>query len=67
MWKVFNLLFGWDYIYWKNTVANGIARVHKSKNNDVWYYRYWITKCIDKIDKEDQVMWLTCKASKYLG
>lgn len=68
MYRLLNFLFGWDYIYWKNSVDQGIARVHIAGDGTVYYHRYKIVnfKVIDKIKSKDQVMWLTCKGDKYL-
>ena len=67
MYKILNKLFGWDYVAWSNSCDNGIARVYKSLDNKVWYFRYKNTKLIDLIKNQDQVVWLTCKPSKYIG
>lgn len=66
IYKILNKLFGWDYIYWQNTCAQGIARVYKSPDGIVYYYRYKTTKLIDKITNQKQVIWLTCKPEKYI-
>ena len=66
MWKIYNKLFGWDYIAWRNTADKGIARVHKEETGRCWYWRYYITKKIDIITDANQVIWLTCVPSKYL-
>jgi len=66
MYKLLHKLFGWDYVYWKNSADNGIARVHKAQEGVVYYYRYKSTQLIDKVLKKEQVVWLTCPASKYL-
>jgi hypothetical protein len=65
MWKILNKLFGWDYIAWRNSADNGVARVHVGYGV-VWFYRYRITKLVDKIKDKDQVTWLTCDFKKYL-
>lgn len=67
MWRIFNFLFGWDYIVWENSADQGVARVHKSPDGVVWYWRYRLINVVDKIKTPDQVTWLTCKSSKYLG
>jgi len=67
MHKLLNYLFGWDYIYWSNTAASGIARVFVSKDNRVYYYRYKSICLIDEIRELEQVIWLTCKPEKYFN
>lgn len=67
MWKLWNKLFGWDYIYWENFADQGVAKVRKGHNGEVWYYRYWITSCVDRVRNPERVIWLTCHPSKYLG
>lgn len=59
-------LFGYDYIAWRNSADQGIARVHKDGNGRVWYWRYRVTGVWDVIHEADQVIWLTCAPSKYL-
>jgi hypothetical protein len=66
MYKLLNLLFGFDYIHWRNSADQGIARVHKSQDGVVWYWRYGLTQVADIITKKEQVIWLTCKAEKYI-
>lgn len=59
--------FGWDYIAWRNTVDSGIARIHLDQQGRPFYWRYKITKVIDRLDalKCTDIVWLTCKPSKY--
>ena len=64
--KIFNFLFDWDYIYWKNSADKGIERVYKTNDNTVYYYRYKLTTVIDIISDKSQVIWLTCMPEKYL-
>ncbi len=65
MYRIKKLLFGWDYIQWRNTADEGIARVMKLPNGKVVYWRYKITRVMDEIKDPDKVFWLTCKPSKY--
>ena len=67
MYKLLNLLFGWDYITWKNIVSQGIARVHVDKNGNVFYWRYKNINVADPILKASDHLWLTCSPEKYLG
>jgi hypothetical protein len=68
MYKLYNWLFGWDYICWQNSADSGIARVHKSKDNKVFYWRYKITNLIDYLPPQhgQRVTWLTCSPDKYI-
>ena len=66
MWKLFNFLFGWDYIYWSNSADQGVARVYCSHDGKAFYFRYRILQLVDVIKQPDQVVWLTCEPSKYL-
>lgn len=67
IWKLFNYLFGWDYVAWENSADSGIARIYKSKCGRVYYYRYRVTDCIDIVyDKKSVKLWLTCVPEKYL-
>ncbi len=62
--KIWNFLFGWDYIYWQNSADNGIARVMKLPDGKVVYWRYKLTKLMDIITDKNQVRWLTCPPKK---
>jgi len=64
LYKILHKIFGWDYIYWKNTADEGIARVHVI-NDGVFYWRYKNTKILDEITDIDRVVWLTCSPLKY--
>jgi len=66
MWKLLNFIFGWDYVHWKNSADQGIARVFRDASGRPVYWRYKITKVLDVIEEENQVTWLTCRPSKYL-
>jgi len=71
IWKLCHKLFGWDYIHWENSADYGVARVHKSPEGTVWFWRYKNVKCCDVITSAKggssfKVVWLTCKASDYL-
>jgi len=65
MWKLLNYLFGWDYITWKNSADQGIARVHVDKNRNVFYWRYKGSKLPDPIASATKHLWLTCSPEKY--
>ena len=63
--NILNSLFGYDYVQWKNTAAQGVARIHTDGNGKVFYFRYKCTKVCDVIREADQVLWLTCSPQKY--
>ena len=65
MWKLLSYLLGWDYIYWDNFAASGIARVRLDALGNPYYFRYKAINCIDKIKAPEQVIWLTCHPDKY--
>lgn len=66
MYKLLNYLFGWDYIYWHNSCAQGIARVYLAPDGACYYWRYRSIKVLDIIYKPSCVTWLTCTPDKYL-
>lgn len=66
IYKLLNILFGWDYVAWNNIAAQGVARIHVSASGVVFYWRYKSTKVLDVIHRKDQVIWLTCLPEKYL-
>lgn len=65
MWRLLNKLFGWDYIYWEDTCARGVARVYKTSGNEPYYYKYKSITLIRKVDNGEVKIWLTCEPSKY--
>lgn len=65
VWKVWNKLFGWDYIQWANFCSQGIARVHVDGAGRVFYWRYKSTRLADEVKTPEQVFWLTCTPDKY--
>ena len=65
MYRIFNFLFGWDYIYWSNTADQGIARIYSAQDYKVFYFRCKITRLIDLVSDPKEVEWLTCNSSKY--
>jgi len=65
LYKLLHKLFGWDYIAWKNSSDQGIARV-LVYSSGVFYWRYKVTKVLDEITDVNQVVWLTCDSNKYL-
>lgn len=60
-----NRFLGWDYIYWQNTADQGVARVFFTQDGRVAYWRYATTELLDIISTKEQVIWLTCKPSKF--
>lgn len=65
MWRLYNWLFGWDYITWSNSADQGVARVRRDKNGNLYYWRYCNTKLPDPIKNARNHLWLTCKPEKY--
>lgn len=68
MWRLWNKLFGWDYIAWRfkySGQSGGISRVIVDKNETphIHYYGGVYKKFSDVTD----IVWLTCKPEKYLG
>ena len=63
--KLFNSLFGWDYIAWANTADQGVSRVRVLPDGTVFYWRYKNTKVSEVIGNPKQVLWLTCDPAKY--
>lgn len=65
MWRLMHLLFGWDYIAWRNSADQGVARVRLDGLGRVWYWRYRTTSLADFVREPNQVLWLTCSPEKY--
>lgn len=66
MYRLLHWLFGWDYIQWRNTADQGIARVRVDGRGVVWYWRYRLICAADRITSADQVLWMTCSPDKYM-
>ena len=66
MYRLWNYLFGWDYIIWNNSADQGIARVKVLADGTLGYWRYKITNVFDEIKETNQVKWLTCPPEKYI-
>lgn len=65
MYKIYNYLFGWDYIQWSNTCDFGIARVHVLPDGKVVFWQYRGISVLQQIVNSHDVYWLTCLPSKY--
>ena len=65
IYKLLNKLFGWDYIQWSNSAADGVARVHVDGMRRVWYWQYKSIKATNIIEDPAKVIWLTCSPNKY--
>ena len=65
MYKLWNLIFGWDYIIWSNSADQGIRRVRVLPDETIGYWRYRHIKVFDEINHPNQVKWLTCSPDKY--
>jgi len=58
-------ILGYDYINWSNSADDGVARVFRTPDGKVCYWRYRSIRLLDVIKNKDQVIWLTCPPSKY--
>jgi hypothetical protein len=65
IYRLLHRLFGWDYIAWQNSAAQGIARVRVDWTGRVWYWRHKSIQVADVITNPFSVLWLTCPPSKY--
>jgi hypothetical protein len=65
MYRLWNYLFGWDYVIWNNSADQGIAKVITLPDGTIGYWRYKITNIFDEINNPNQVKWLTCSPNKY--
>ena len=64
IYKILNKLFGWDFIYWKNSASQGVSRIRTDYYGNPYYI--WSVGVRVRITVKDQVMWITCSAEKYL-
>ena len=67
MYKLFNYLFGWDYVIWSNSADAGIAKVRTLPDGTIGYWRYRTSGIFDEIKEPKQVKWLTCTPDKYFS
>ena len=66
MWKLMHRMFGWDYVQWRNSADQGIARVYTDGMGRAYYWRYKNIAIADLIQESAQVVWLTCAPAKYM-
>lgn len=72
MYKLWNYLFGWDYILWENCLYRGVSRLRRLPNGDVYFLAYGNMSCFNNITKgtgngEVVVEWLTCDKNKWIN
>ena len=72
MYKLWNYLFGWDYILWKNCLYSGVSRLRILPNGDVYFLTYGNIELLNNIttgkgNGEVITEWLTCDKSKYIS
>ena len=72
MYKIWNYLFGWDYILWKNCLYSGVSRLRILPNGDAYFLTYGNTRLLNNIttgkgNGEVVAEWLTCDKSKYIS
>lgn len=65
MWRILNKLFGWDYVMGDRDHDVGSRRVRVDALGNPFYIRRF--NLGRRISSPDQVIWLTCHPSKYLG
>lgn len=67
MWRLWNKLFGWDYIAWQNTCDGRIAKVRRG--DDIYFIQYESTGVVISLTNPPdhyKITWLTCLKSKYI-
>lgn len=68
MWRLWNKLFGWDYVVSKGKVC----RIHNAKNGVSYIVEYTSTQWMEdyvehtELSTINNYIWLTCKPEKYL-
>ena len=71
MYKIWNYLFGWDYILWKNCLYTGVSRLKRLPNGDIYFLTYGDNRYLNNISTgkgngEYVTEWLTCLEDKYI-
>ncbi len=66
IWQALHLLFGWDYVAWRNSADQGVARVRRDGMGRAYYFRYKSTELVDLVADPKHVVWLTCAPEKYM-
>lgn len=59
MFRLYNKLFGWDYIQWSNFADSGISRIRVDAEGIPYYFRYSGVDIIDRLGTNREVG-LTC-------
>lgn len=70
MWRLWNKLFGWDYIYWESsTIEHCItSRIRVTGDGIPYFTSFKYAGYLYKVkDHLHEILWLTCKPEKYLG
>lgn len=67
MWRILNWLFGWDYIVGRGVIYR--IRTLKTLGGEYYHIKsdYQGLLGINEANKQDNLIWLTCKPEKYLG
>ena len=60
MYKLLNWIFGWNYLYWENTAASGIARIRYTYNGEPYFNQYSFKKVLLP-SKVNFIIYLTCE------
>lgn len=71
MYKIFNKLFGWDYVFWRvgQVGSYGISRIKTFPDGTHYITRYYGAGFVDLnvVEPCIKLTYLTCDASKYTG
>lgn len=65
MYKLYNWLFGWDYILQTSGMDCVICKVFYLPDGRLAYWEHKGLRWLKIIKTKNQVIWLTCDGSKY--
>lgn len=63
MYKLFNKIFGWDYVIKITVFSTYIVRIRKAKCGKV-YYKHWFD--YGEVLHAENYIWITCEPEKYI-
>lgn len=65
MYRIFKILFGWNYIHWYSGQDQGYSRIFVTKCGSVCFYRF--RNNLVTLKNPEAVIWLTCEPSLYFA
>ena len=67
MWRLWNKLFGWDYVVWSykhSDLPGDVSRIIVDQTGTPYIHEY--SEVYRALSDASKIIWLTCKPEKYL-